>query len=149
MNSVLKATIVAVLALPALAYAADVPKNAGCYEIRYSSDFLDKYPMAPAICDKVVEKDGVKYAHMSATIVKRLDATYLLGFKNVFGTKILELEVQPLEGSKVSIDGKPVPWKSLKPGDSVGFYLPEKSLYIVQQPGDGVVTPIILRSKTK
>lgn len=149
MNSVLKATIVAVLALPALAYAADEPKNAGCYEIRYSLDFLDKYPMAPAICDKVVEKDGVKYAHMSATIVKRDGPIFILGFKNVFGTKILELDVQPSEGSKVSIAGKPVAWSALKPGDSVGFYLPEKALYIVQQPGDGVLTPIIIRSKSK
>lgn len=149
MNSVLKATIVAVLALPAVAYAADPPKNAGCYEIRYSLDFLDKYPMAPALCDQVVEKNGVKYAHMSAAIVKRDGPIYILGFKNVFGTKILELEVQPLEGSKVSIGGKPVAWSALKPGDMVGFYLPERSLHIVQQPGDGVLTPIVFRSKSK
>jgi hypothetical protein len=149
MNSVLKGALVAALVMPALAFGADPPKNAGCYEIRYSSDFLDKYPMAPAICDKVVEKDGVKYAHMSATIVKRDGPSYILGFKNVFGTKILELEVQPAEGSKVSIGGKPVAWSMLKLGDSVGFYLPEKALYIVQQPGDGVLTPIIIRSKSK
>jgi len=147
MNSILKGALVAVLAMPALALADEPPKNAGCYEIRYSLDFLDRYPMAPALCDQVVEKNGVKYAHMKATVVRREGASFLLGFKNVFGTKILELEVQPVEGSKLTMDGKSVLWSSVKVGDSVGFYLPERALYVVSQPGDGVITPIILRSK--
>jgi len=103
--------------------------------------------MAPAICQKVVEKDGIKYAKMSAKVTKKAKGSVMVGFENVAGTVLSELELAPQEGSSVTIGGKEMKWSDVKVGDELNFYLPERALSIVSQPGDGVHTPIIFRSK--
>jgi hypothetical protein len=150
MKTWMKGALVGLLAVPALAVAQGNTKAApdmSCFDVRYSLDFLDRYPMAPAICQTVVEKDGIKYAKMSAKVTDKKDGTVMVGFENVAGTVLAKLELQPQPGSTVTIGGKEMKWSDVKVGDSLTFYLPERALSIVNQPGDGVRTPIIFRSK--
>jgi len=150
MKTWMKGALVGMLAVPALAMAQGNTKAApemSCFDVRYSLDFLDRYPMAPAICQKVVEKDGIKYAKMSAKVTKKAKGSVMVGFENVAGTVLSELELAPQEGSSVTIGGKEMKWSDVKVGDELNFYLPERALSIVSQPGDGVHTPIIFRSK--
>jgi len=150
MKTWMKGALIGMMAVPALAVAqgntAAAPEMS-CYDIRYSLDFLDRYPMAPAICKKVVEKNGIKYAKMSAKVTKKSKGMVMVGFENVGGTVLSELELSPQEGSTVTIGGKTMKWSDVKVGDELSFYLPERALSIVDQPGDGVHTPIIMRTK--
>ena len=150
MKTWMKGALVGMLAVPALAVAqgnTSAAPEMSCYDVRYSLDFLDRYPMAPALCQKVVEKDGIKYAKMTAKVTKKQKGMVMVGFENVAGTVLSELELSPQEGSTVTIGGKTMKWSDVKAGDTLSFYLPERALSIVDQPGDGVHTPIIFRSK--
>lgn len=150
MKTWMKGALVGMLAVPALAMAQGNTGSApdmSCFQIRFSLDFLDRYPMAPAICQTVVEKDGVRFAKMSARVVERSGKSVMVGFENVAGTVLSKLELQPQEGSTVTIGGKTMKWSDVKVGDQLTFYLPERALSIVDQPGDGVHTPIIFRSR--
>jgi len=150
MKTLMKGALVGLLAVPALAVAQGTTKDApdmSCYSVRYSLDFLDRYPQAPALCQAVVEKDGVKYAKMTAKVTKKTSSNVMVGFENVAGTVLAELELQPQPGSTVTIGGKTYKWDDVKAGDQLSFYLPERALHVVNQPGDGVTTPIIFRSK--
>ncbi|MCC7199915.1 MAG: hypothetical protein IT483_10420 [Gammaproteobacteria bacterium] len=150
MNRMLKSALAAAVMLPTVAFAADAPPSAACYDIKYSIEFLNQFPMAPAICQGVVENNGVKYARLTAAVTGKEGKTVSLGFKNVFGTQILELDFEPADGSKLTMDGKSVFWKDVKPGDTVSLYLPERSLGVVDRPNtDGVSTPIQFRSKAR
>jgi hypothetical protein len=150
MKTWMKGALVGMLAVPALAVAQGNTSSApemSCYNVKYSLDFLDRYPMAPALCQQVVEKDGIKYAKMTAKVTKKSKESVMVGFENVAGTVLSELELAPQEGSTVTIGGKTYKWSDVKAGDTLSFYLPERSLSVVNQPGDGVRTPIIFRSK--
>ena len=150
MKTWMKGVLVGMLAVPAIAVAQGNTSSApemSCYSVKYSLDFLDRYPMAPALCQSVAEKDGIKYAKMTAKVTKKSKGSVMVGFENVAGTVLSELELSPQEGSTVTIGGKTMKWSDVKTGDTLSFYLPERALSIVNQPGDGVHTPIIFRSK--
>ena len=148
MKTWVKGAAVVLLGVPVMAMAQSLPDQS-CYSLRYSLDFLNEYPNAPAICEEVKEHDGIKYARMDATVVKRHKNVVTVGFKDVFGNKLAELEVRGVEGSKVMMGGKAVNWASVKPGDKLSFWLPERALHVVPEPGDGIAAPLIFRSTAR
>ncbi|MGH8863032.1 MAG: hypothetical protein ACREVZ_00045 [Burkholderiales bacterium] len=148
MNMMVKCACLMALMVPMAGMAADQPKSASCYEIRYSLDFLDRYPMAPAICQEVVELNGAKYARMDAEVAGTEGHTLTVSFKNVFGTEIRDVDIRPVPGSKLTLNGKSVPWDEVKRGDSLTFWLPEKALYFVSSPGsESDISPIVLSTQ--
>lgn len=146
MKTWMKAGVLTLLAVPCVVLAAEAAKPS-CYDIRYSLDFLDAYPQAPAICEEVKEVDGVKYARMNATVTKIKEGYTVVAFKDVFGNKLTKLQVDAMPGSTVMLGNKEVEWKSLKVGDQLSFWLPERSLTVVAQPGRGRAgAPIVFRT---
>ena len=146
MKSWMKGALLAALVVPAVAMA-EKPAGPNCFDIKYSLDFLNVYPQAPSICEEVKVVDGVKYAKMSATVVKSEKTFTTVAFKDVFGNKLMNLSIDAVEGSTVMIGDKEVAWKDLKMGDKLSFYLPERSLHVVGQPGRGKPgAPIIFKS---
>ena len=147
MNKIIKGACAVALMVPMAGMAAEPPKSATCYEIRYSLDFLDRYPMAPAICQEVVERNGVKYARMDARVDFIKGKIVTIAFKNVFGTELRELDIQPVAGSTITLNGKSVPWKDVKRGDSLSLWLPEKALNFVSSPGsDSDIEMIVMKT---
>lgn len=149
MKAVVKGACLMALAIPFAALAADeLPKSATCFELRYSAEILDRYPMAPAICEEVVEKDGVKYARMEGVVTGRDKDVVNIGFKNVFGTKVMDLGIQPAPDSTLTINGRETKWSAVKRGDTVNFYLPERAFHFVSSPGiDEPLKPVPVKSK--
>ncbi|MCU0976783.1 MAG: hypothetical protein MUC71_10815 [Steroidobacteraceae bacterium] len=149
MKSFVKGACLLALMAPMATLAADEPpKSASCYQLRYSDEILDRYPMAPAICEEVVVKDGVRYARMDGTVVGRDKDVITVGFKNVFGTKVMDLAVQPAPDSTLTMNGKEIKWAGVKRGDSITFYLPERAFGFVTSPGiDEPLKPVPLKSK--
>jgi len=146
MKTWMKGAALAALMVPAMAMAEEA-KGPSCFDIRYSLDFLNAYPQAPSICEEVKVVDGVKYARMDATVVKQEKGVTTVAFKDVFGNKLLNLSVEAVEGSTASVGGKEVAWKDLKMGDKLSFYLPERRMDVVGQPGRGKPgAPIIFKS---
>lgn len=146
MKTWMKGTALALLVIPTVAFSADPPALT-CYDMKYSLDFLNAYPQAPAICEEVKEVDGVKYARMDATVVGKKDNYTVVAFKDVFGNKLTKLQIDAVPGSTVMLGDKETEWKNLKMGDRLSFWLPERSLTVVAQPGRGRAgAPIVFRS---
>ncbi|MBS1201189.1 MAG: hypothetical protein H6R27_1867 [Proteobacteria bacterium] len=136
MKTWMKGAVLAALVVPAMAMAEEA-KGPSCFDIKYSLDFLNAYPQAPSICEEVKVVDGVKYARMDATVVKQEKGVTTVAFKDVFGNKLMNLSVEAVEGSMANVGGKEVAWKDLKAGDKLSFFLPERRLDVVGQPGRG------------
>ena len=148
MNRILKSALVAALVLPSAAFAADPPKSAACFDLKFTVDFLNTFPKAPAVCQEVIVRDGVKYARLAATILRNADGIVTVGFKNVFGTVISEVDVKPTAESKLTINDKTVYWKNVKKGDTINVYVNERNLSIGDRPGgDGTNAPMIIKSR--
>ena len=148
MKNIVKGACLLALSIPVAGMAADLPKSASCYEIRYSAEILERYPMAPAVCEEVIEKDGKKYARMDATVIGRDKGIVDLGFKNVFGTQVMELSVEPAPDATLTINGKETRWADVRRGDQISFYLPERAFGFVHSPGiDQPLKPVPLKSK--
>lgn len=146
MKNWVKGAMVAMVVVPAMAMAQ---QDQSCYGLRYSLDFLSVYPEAPALCQEVKEQDGIKYARLDARVVSRSKDYVTVGFKDVFGNKLNDLEIQAVKGSTVSVGGKTVAWSDVKVGDQLSFWLPERSLHVLPQPGGEGGAPIVFRSKAK
>lgn len=148
MKNTVKGACLLALIVPVAGVAADLPKSASCYELRYSAEVLERYPMAPAVCEEVIEHGGKKYARMDAVVIGRDKDVVTVGFKNVFGTKVMELSIEPAPDSTLTINGKETPWSKVKRGDQVRFYLPERAFGFVTSPGiDEPLKPVPLKTK--
>jgi hypothetical protein len=146
MKTLSKAAAVVLLAVPAMAMAQSAPDQA-CYGLRYSLDFLNVYPHAPAMCQAVKAHDGINYARLDAVVRKKQGNFVTVGFKDVFGNKLDDLEIKAVAGSKVTVNGKHVSWSDVSVGDKLTFWLPERALHVVPEPGDGYSAPIVIRTK--
>lgn len=115
-----------------------------CMKIQWNAQFLKEHPRAPAGCQSVVTRDGVKYAKFSGT-VKSVSATEAtVAMKNVAGTEGTTIKVATGGDAMVSINGKDTKASDLKAGDSLNFYVREGDFGaspIMVKPAPAVVTP--------
>lgn len=149
MKNWVKGVMVATLFVPAMAMAQPAADQA-CFDLRYSLDFLDRFPQAPSMCQEVkTDANGLRYARLDARVVSRTSDFVTVGFKDVFGSKLESLELQAVKGSTVSVGGRIVPWSGVKVGDQLSFWLPERALHVVPQPGGEGAAPIVFRARGK
>jgi uncharacterized membrane protein len=102
------------------AFTAD---SSNCLEVNWSAATLDKYPAIAAACQEVMVKDGKKYVRFDGEVKKVSNGGQEVVMKMKGGKQ--DLVLNPAEGRTVYIDGKKVPVKSLRPGDTLTFYIPE------------------------
>lgn len=122
--NLLKTLVLAAIAVPAIAAAADAPKEL-CSDIKWSQDFLKDYPKAPAACRAVVVKDGVKYAQFDGHVKKIGNDVVEVEIHNVANTAISEIGFQVGTGGTINLNGKVVKVKDLQIGDLLTFWVPE------------------------
>jgi hypothetical protein len=94
-----------------------------CLSVNWSTETLDKYPYIAAACQEVMQKDGKTYVRFDGEVQKVSKGGTEVVMKMKGGRQNLVLN--PPEGRTVYIGGKKVPVKSLRPGDTLTFYVPE------------------------
>jgi hypothetical protein len=99
--------------------------GANCTQITWSDEMLAKHPKIASACQEVMNKDGKNYVKFEGE-VKKVS-------KN--GTEVImdmkggdPITLHPAEGRTVYVGGKKTPVKSLRPGDTLTFYIPEDRL---------------------
>jgi len=130
-STVRKVSAAAALSCLALAaaHAADRP-GAGCNNVTFNVDFLKAYPRAPAACQEVVTRDGVKVVRFSAEVRKATKDHFQLAFLNAVGRPIdgSTLTLIPQAGQTVEVNGKMIPFADLRRGDKLDFWVPENAV---------------------
>ena len=96
-----------------------------CMKIQWNAQFLKEHPRAPAGCQAVVTRDGVKFAKFSGR-VRAVSATQAtVAMMNVAGTEGTTIKLDTSGGAMVTINGKDTKASDLKVGDSLNFYVRE------------------------
>jgi len=136
------ALLATALALPlsiAAALAAESPMASdhkiACSEVKYSSEFLAKYPHAPAACLEAVEKDGKRYAKFQARVFLNSPDRTTVELLNVRGDPLTTFSFKPAPDAGVMIDGKKTKFTDLKKGEKISFYVSADRLEASELPG--------------
>ena len=134
------ALIGSALALPLVVQAsfAESPMASdhkiACTEVKYSTEFLQKFPNAPAACLEAVEKGGKRYAKFKAEVYLNSADRTTVKLLNVRGDHLSTFSFKPGPDAKVMMDGKEVKFTDLKPGEKISFYVSEERLTASEQP---------------
>ncbi len=135
------ALLASALALPlsiGTALAADPmesDKKIACTEVKYSSEFLAKYPDAPAACMEAVEKDGKRYAKFNARVYLNSADRTTVELLNVKGDRLSTFSFKPAPDAGVMIDGKKTKFTELKKGENISFWVSGDRLTAHELPG--------------
>ncbi len=142
MKKIHGALIGSALALPlsiGAALAADPMESdnkIACTEVKYSSEFLSKYPDAPAACLEAIEKEGKRYAKFNAKVFLNSEDRTTVELLNTQGDRLSTFSFKPGPDAAVNIDGKQTKFTDLKPGETISFWVSEDRLTAAELPGD-------------
>lgn len=107
-----------------------------CTEVKYSSEFLAKYPDAPAACLEAVEKGGKRYAKFNARVFLNSADRTTVELLNVRGDRLSTFSFKPAADAGVVINDKKVKFTDLKKGETISFWVSEDRLQASELPGD-------------
>jgi hypothetical protein len=141
LNSKKCALLITALALPLSIGAAtagdlsDMPKVA-CTDLKYSKEFLDKYPQAPAAClEGRVAEDGKKYGKFTAKVYLNSAEATTVQLLNVMGDPLTTFSFKPGPDASVVIEGEKTKFTDLKTGEKITFWVSEDRMTASELPG--------------
>jgi hypothetical protein len=107
-----------------------------CATVNWSAETLAKYPNIGKACQEVMQRGGSTYVKFEGTVKKvaKGGSEITMGMKG----SDAKLVLNPDPNRTVNIGGRKVPVKSLKPGDSLTFYVPDSRLVAVETPEPAV-----------
>ncbi len=115
--------------VPSLAATQKIDPNklpaVKCIDLRFSLDFLDRHPKAPAACLEAREYKGKKYAKFQGKVTAKTPETMTVSFLNVAGDPLSSFTFSPPAGGGVYIDGKKTMYKDVKIGEKLTFWVQE------------------------
>ena len=142
MNSKKCALLITALALPlsigaASAGSEDFSKleKVACTDLKYSAEFLAKYPTAPAGCLEGRIADGKKYGKFSAKVFLSNPDFTTVELLNVMGDPLTTFSFKPGPDAAINIDGKKTKFSDLKPGEKITFWVSEDRMTASEMPG--------------
>lgn len=141
MKKMHRALVASALVLPfavSTAFAADPmasDKKIACSEVKYSSEFLKKYPDAPAACIEAVEKGGKRYAKFNARVYLNSKDRTTVELLNTKGDRLSTFSFKPSAEGGVHINDKLVKFHDMKPGEKLSFWVSEDRLTASELPG--------------
>jgi hypothetical protein len=93
-----------------------------CADINWSAEMLAKHPNIGKACQEVMQRNGVTYVKFEGTVKKVAKGGSEVTMEMKGANKLV---LNPDPNRTVIIDGNKTPVKSLRPGDSLTFYVPE------------------------
>ena len=141
MNSKKCALLATALALPlsiGVALAAETMEKGtqiACTEVKYSSEFLERYPSAPAACLEARDHDGKRYAKFNARVFLNSADRTTVELLNVKGDRLSTFSFKPAPEAGVNINGKKVKFTDLKKGETISFWVSEDRMTASELPG--------------
>jgi hypothetical protein len=106
-----------------------------CAEMKYSAEFLAKWPNSPAACREAREHDGKRYAQFKARVYLNSADRTTVELLNVMGDRLSTFSFKPAPEAGVMIDGKKVKFTELKKGEEISFWVSEDRLTAHELPG--------------
>jgi hypothetical protein len=117
-------TAPAALLMTAMAWSADLPKES-CVNIKWNAAFLKDYPDAPATCQEVTVKDGVKYAKFYGKVSKVDHQSVQVAISDVGSFPVATIAFEVGKGGRITLGDKTEMVKDLRVGDLLTFWVRE------------------------
>ena len=96
--------------------------GSNCTQIHWSDEMLAKHPKIGSACQEVVQRDGKTYVKFEGEVKKVAKGGTEVTMDMKGGDKLV---LNPDPNKSVYIGGKKTPVKSLRPGDTLTFYVPD------------------------
>lgn len=116
-------SLLAGVALSALAIEAAQASTPGCPNAQFSMEVLSRFPRAPEVCLDVISRDGQEYGVFKARLERVRGNTLRLRFKFPDDTQSAPVEITPRREFRVRVDGEPVSISDLAPGQELTAYV--------------------------
>lgn len=132
MKMISAAICAAVLAVPAVATAADAT---GCDNVNIGADVMAKFPNIRSTCQEVKEKDGGIYIRFVGDVVSSSSDKATVRVKDRSGKDVSEFELGWAAGQKIKVGGKEMGFSELKKGDRLDFWIEHNRWGLFSKPG--------------
>jgi hypothetical protein len=120
MKSYWNVLCVSLLAMPALAVAAD---RLGCDSVNFGEEVLAKFPNAKAGCIDVKEKNGGIYVHYRVDVVAVDSDSVTVHVLDSEGKAISKVKFAPSADQQAKVEGKDTKFIDLKKGTKLDLYI--------------------------
>ena len=140
MNSKKCALLATALALPlsiGTAFAGedfDKLEKVACADLKYSSEFLEKYPTAPAACLEGRVHEGKRYGKFTARVFLTGPDRTTVELLNVMGDPLTTFSFKPGPDAAVKIEGKDKKFTDLSKGEKITFWVSEDRMTAQELP---------------
>ena len=96
-----------------------------CSALRFSDEFLKKYPDAPAACIEAREYNGKRYAKFNAKVYLNSADRTTVTLQDPAGKDLSTFSFRPAPGAAVKINGKDTRFTDLRTGEVISFWVSE------------------------
>jgi hypothetical protein len=103
----------------------DKLEKVACSDLKYSSEFLAKYPTAPAACLEGRVHEGKRYGKFTAKVFLNSPDRTTVELLNVKGDPLTTFSFKPGPDAAVKIEGKNTKFTDLKKGEKITFWVSE------------------------
>ena len=107
-----------------------------CSSLRYSEDFLQKYPTAPAACLEARVYKGQTYMKVKAKVYVKEEPMLSIDLMDPQGNTLGTVQVRKPQGLRVLINGKEVDAFDLHRNEAVTVWVPQ-SMFDAQSAAAG------------
>jgi hypothetical protein len=122
--------------IAAQAVNPDTLPRVECSSLRYSQDFLQKYPTAPAACLEARVYKGEPYMKVKAKVYVREEPMLSVDLMDSYGNTLGTVLVRKPQSLRVLINGKEVDASDLHRDEAVTVWVPQ-SMFDAQPAGAG------------
>jgi hypothetical protein len=105
-----------------------------CSELKFSAEFLAKYPDAPAACVEAREYNGKRYAKFSAKVYLNSADRTTVTLVDPAGKDLSTFSFRPAPDATIRINGKPTRFTDLRPGEKINFWVSEDRMTASELP---------------
>ena len=110
--------------------------------ITFSQEFLSRYPTAGAACREVKVENGTKWARFDADVARVSGNRVTANFVDRFDKKLGTITFDAASDARVQVNGRPMRFSALRPGDKLSFWMPEDRVGFYAEPGASETTKL-------
>jgi hypothetical protein len=112
--------------------------GASCDQVTWSQETLQTYPRIASACREVMERDGKYFVRFEGEVDRVADRGRAITVDFREGDR---LTLEPPENLRITIDGREISPRELRPGDQLNFYIPQDQLVATFFAGEPETAP--------
>ncbi len=106
-----------------------------CSELKFSEEFLKKYPDAPQACIEAREYNGKRYAKYNAKVYLNSADRTTVTLQSPKGEDLSTFSFRPAPDATIRMNGKATKVTDFRPGETISFWVSEDRMSATAMPG--------------